>query len=336
MSKEKKFKRLQEQRAMQENSASSSNSSDINITPNSSFAFSSPSAFKTSQTTISHEEALERARQDAKKDFSVNTKQENIPEEKTDFTGIDVTQGMSAVSETDGDGSFGFVAEHEPIKEEPKKSGLFGSKKKSKEKKPKGLMDAPKTVQQTIPYTNVYSNGIIETMPGNFTKSYLLHDVNFKTAADEEQETIFSDFGNLLNTFGADVKAEITIFNRNIDQEKFKENTLLKMQGDKFDSYREEYNQILIAKINEGRNNIIHEKYLTIGIEATGIDEAVVTFSRLDSEIGTRVKKINGVETLPMTTEERMSLFYDICRNISQKILLTDVPMRVIMYRNGC
>ena len=236
-------------------------------------------------------------------------KPEILPEKRNDFVGIDASADAEFVPENEAIDK----SNTEPETTEPQ-IGKNGKpvKPKKKGKKEKGLLDAPQTVQQTIPYMSVYSNGIIETVPGTYTKCYLLHDVNFKTATDEEQETIFTDYGNLLNTFGHEVKAEITIFNRNIDQEKFRQNTLLKMQNDGFDTYREEYNKILEAKINEGRNNIVHEKYLTVGINANGIDEAVITFSRLDTEIAARVKKVNGAETLPMSIEERLAVLYDI------------------------
>ena len=314
MSKERKLKRMKEQQAIPTSAFENNNSfskSPFDSTPSSQ---SFPKYSNPTPSNLTPEEAKEAARRDAEKaPREINDKKEVEPREET-FSGIDVTtQMIGKLTETDSDADFGEVPASQ-TEQTPQKKSLFGNLFGQSNKKPKqkGLMDAPKTVQQSIPYTNVYTNGIIETLPGNFTKCYLLHDVNFKTAADEEQETIFNNFGTLLNTFGSEVKAEITIFNRNIDQEKFKENTLLKMTGDKFDSYREEYNAILISKINEGRNNIIHEKYLTVSLEANGIDEAVTTFSRLDTEISANIKKINGVETLPMTTEERLSLLHDI------------------------
>jgi type IV secretory pathway VirB4 component len=252
--------------------------------------------------------------------IATEPKEEILPEKRNDYLGVSVVNDENKVEELE---SVDFVDDQiESLlkaQQAPKKKSMFGSLlggssngNNEKKKKSKGIKDAPKTVQETIPYTSVYKNGIIEIEPGLYTKSYLLHDVNFQTAADEEQETIFTDYGNLLNSLGADVKAEVTVFNRNIDQEQFRKNTLLKMQHDNFDSYREEYNQILESKINEGRNNIIHEKYLTLTIEANGIDEASITFSRLDTEIGARIKKINGVETFPMTIEERLAVLYDI------------------------
>ena len=342
MSKEKKIKRMQQQQAMQ--GAATPNSvldavksnhqnqaQEIKVENKEEKIISQHIEQDTSKKTesdmlISHNDAVKAAQNDAKTGAIDNTvKEEILPETRNSFDGYDMSEGdkhftSEYVSDNDTV-SLSDLADEDEDESNGKKNkkgknnkNAKASKNTSKKKttKKKGFMDAPQTVQQTIPYTSVYSNGIIETMPGTFTKCYLLHDVNFKTATDEEQETIFSNYGNLLNTFGSEVKAEITVFNRNIDQKKFKENTLLKMTGDKFDTYREEYNQILISKINEGRNNIIHEKYLTIGIEKNGIDEAVTEFSRLDTEIGARMKKINGAETIPMTTEERLSLLFDI------------------------
>ena len=186
------------------------------------------------------------------------------------------------------------------------------SKSSKKTNKKKLIGKIPKSVQDSIPYQRVYKNGIIEIDDGVFSKSYLLNDVNFSIATQEEQENIFCRYGDLLNTFGAEVGIEITINNRNIDQELFCENTMLKPQHDELNYLREEYNQMLMDKMAEGRNNLKKEKYLTLTIHAEGIEEAVSVFSRLDGEVSTALKKITGMETVPMTTIERLNILYDI------------------------
>ena len=57
----------------------------------------------------------------------------------------------------------------------------------------------PKTVSQSIPFRGIMPNGIIETTPGTFTKSYLLHDVSFSIATETEQLSIFNAFASFLN-----------------------------------------------------------------------------------------------------------------------------------------
>lgn len=185
------------------------------------------------------------------------------------------------------------------------------NKKKEKNVK-KQQQQIKKTVQQTIPYVGVYETGIIETSVGRFSKSYRLEDVNFKIATPEEQANIFLRYGEMLNMFGPEVDVQITIFNRNVDANRIKEDVLLSLKGDNLDVYREERNQILLDKMTEGKNNLAHEKYITLSIEAEGIDEATSAFSRWDIELSSAIKLINGVDTSPISLTDRLSILYDI------------------------
>ena len=182
---------------------------------------------------------------------------------------------------------------------------ILGSKSKPKKEK-QSIMKARKTVQDTIPYVGVYPHGVIEVRPGVFSKSYYIEDVNFKIASQDEQMNIFNRFGELLNSFGSDVKLEITIFNRSIDVQRYCDAVLMKPRNDGLDEYREESNRIVVEKMKEGRNNLAHEKYLTATIEADDISLASTTFTRLDTEISAAIKNINGMDTPPLTTIERL------------------------------
>ena len=59
----------------------------------------------------------------------------------------------------------------------------------------------------------------------------------------------------------------------------FREDNLLKMKKDKLDVYREEYNAIILAKMEEGRNNLRKERYMVISIEEENFDAAKRTSS---------------------------------------------------------
>lgn len=182
---------------------------------------------------------------------------------------------------------------------------IFNKKKKSHE-------PVPVTSQQSIPYLGVYENGVIEVAEGYFSKSYLLEDVNFKIASAEEQENIFVRYGEFINSFNSDTHIEITVFNRNVDSDRVKDDILIKMKGDEYDYLREEQNDILLKKMSEGKNNLAHEKYLTVTIKADNIDAANTIFMRLDGEINSNIRLINNAETNPLKIEERLSVLYDI------------------------
>lgn len=181
--------------------------------------------------------------------------------------------------------------------------------KKTKKKK----IVIPKTVQQSIPYLYVYpDDGIIETSQGIFTKSYYLSDINYQIAKQEEQEDMFLKYGELLNSFDSNVKIQICINNKNINQDEFKEETLLSEQGDNLDIYRREYNDMLLKKISEGKNKTKREKYFTVSVPAKDYESACSIFSKLDGEIESNVKRIGDAEANPLSSEERLEILHDI------------------------
>ena len=190
------------------------------------------------------------------------------------------------------------------------------SKKNSKKDKKKGFVSdgihIPKTVQDSIPYIRVFENGIFQVDKNRYSKSYVLADVNFQIASQEEQENIFLAYSDLLNTFGPEVSIQISINNRNVDVSEFQRKVLLKPQNDSLNDYREEYNQMLLDKMQEGRNNITREKYITLSIEAPSIEEAVSQFARLDAELDEAVKRISHTPTEPMTSVERLAVLHDL------------------------
>lgn len=177
----------------------------------------------------------------------------------------------------------------------------------------------PKTVQDSIPYYAVYQDeGIIETEPGVFTKSYLLEDINYQIAKYEEKTKMFEKYGQFLSSFDENLKIQITINNKNVNKIDFEKSTLLEIQQDNLDPLRLEYNDMLKKKISEGKNNLTREKYLTVSLKATSYENAVIQFARLDGEIVSNIKKISGISgtsgsaAIPLSTEERLEVLHDI------------------------
>ena len=108
----------------------------------------------------------------------------------------------------------------------------------------------PKDVKSSIPLRGFMPNGIIETKPGTFTKTYKLQDVNFSIAPEDEQIAIFKNFMDLLNSFDEATKWQFTIFNHEIDKKTTIENIRITPQRDGLNSYRSTMNEILINASN--------------------------------------------------------------------------------------
>ena len=200
------------------------------------------------------------------------------------------------------------------------------SQKQLKERSSK--LKVPRTVADTIPYFAVYpDNGIIETKPHVFTKSYLLQDINYQIAKDEEQFDMFMKFGQLLNSFDPTVNVEITINQKNINMEDFEAQTMLPLQDDALDPLRIERNEMMRKKISEGKNSLVKEKYLTVSVTADTLDDAERTFVRLDRDIASHVKKIGKSDATPLTTVQRLETLHDIYNIGSESLFGNNMVM---------
>lgn len=179
------------------------------------------------------------------------------------------------------------------------------------------------TMQQTIPYKNVYQNGIIEVEEGVFSKCYTLEDINFRVATQEDQELKFQEYEKLLNAFGENVCAQICINNKSAKKEDVLSDVLIKPKNDNLNEYRDEYNQILRDKMTEGRNDIMSSIYLAVSIHAESIEQAVNAFNRLEIEIGKHIKKVTEQEMHTQSTEERLAIMHDIFNLYEEDAILS-------------
>ena len=178
-------------------------------------------------------------------------------------------------------------------------------------------------MQQSIPYTTVFADGTIETLPGTYTRAYRLEDVSFKIAPDEEQDAIFKAYGNLLDTFPPEVQFQVIIHNHSADKRQSFENIRYKPQKDGLNRYRREINNILIEKLTAG-GNVTQDKYLVVSAESETIGEAMETLSRVEKDVERAVKKITrdvGIKRLG--AEERLSLLFEIYNQDGSNVFYT-------------
>lgn len=183
----------------------------------------------------------------------------------------------------------------------------------------------PKTVQESIPYLSVYPNGIIQTTEDTYTKSYKIEDTNFKTEEQGVQESMFLDYESLLNSLEPNMIGELTIYNRSIDSDDFKNQILFQHKKDELNKFRNEFNEVLTNKMQAGRNNLIKEKYFTVAVTADNIKDAADKFNHVDANVDSIVKRINKKQTPPMTLEQRLNLLYDIYNPNSQYSFSTQI-----------
>lgn len=193
----------------------------------------------------------------------------------------------------------------------------------------------PDSAQNSIPYVRVYEDtytngGVIETSDGIFTKSYMIYDTNYSDAGEERQEEILKLFEKILLTFSPSARYQVTINNRTVDQEEFNKQVLLEYQNDEFDKLRAEHNEVVLEMIQEGKNNLKAEKYLTVAVNTPTVREALEKFAQIEKELNIKIKKINqtGIEALSL--KDRLEVLHDIYNNgqegsFSSKFSIEDI-----------
>ena len=189
---------------------------------------------------------------------------------------------------------------------------MEGYLKMLKKVKKKEKIKIPQTITDSIPYTQVYENGIIESAGGRFSKSYHFESINFKTATDAKQYSIAELYGTFLSSFEADVNVQITLYNRTINMEDFQKEVLLDMQQDKLNEYREEYNEMLISKMTGAKNNLEIAKILTVSLFAENIIEAIEKFAQIDILVTENMTHITKKAAPPLSIEERLEILNSI------------------------
>ena len=185
-------------------------------------------------------------------------------------------------------------------------------KKKLKQRK------SPKTVQDSIRFERMFEDGICEVVEGYYTKTIKFSDINYQIARRDEKENIFSKYCQFLNYFDSSIPFQITINNRVINKDDFKEQMLLKHRDDHLNSFRDEYNIMLFDKSREGHNSIFREKYITFGTIATDYEASKPLLSRLSLDILNNFKSL-GCDTEELSGTQRLEILHGILNKDTDK-----------------
>lgn len=185
---------------------------------------------------------------------------------------------------------------------------LFTDEFKELKKASEPLYKSPKSIQETIEIMAVAENGIFEVAKNRYSKCYRFQDINYTTTNEDEQIDIFERYCKFLNSLDCNFK--ITINNKNKNMEDLKQYVLLKYMDDGYDNFRKVYNDIIEAKILEGRQGIEQERYLTLTIERKNFEEAKAQFATLEATLRKAFNEL-GADIVTLSGNERLKILHD-------------------------
>lgn len=177
----------------------------------------------------------------------------------------------------------------------------------------KERLTIPKSVQDVLPIRCIWPDGIFMVKRGSYSKSYKFEDINYSVASNADQEAMFLQYSELLNSLDTSAVTKITINNRRLNRLDFEQTILLKDTGDELDRYRQEYNQMLLDKAT-GANSIVQDKYVTITVEKDNIADARTYFARVGSDLVSHFSRL-GSKCVELELADRLRILHDFYRS---------------------
>ena len=140
-----------------------------------------------------------------------------------------------------------------------------------------------RTAQQTIPYQEMYQDGICHIQNQLYSKSVCCEDINYKEASDDEKTVLFELYCKLVNYFGPSVGFELSVVCYPADMEEYRKVLAIPAQGDQFDVIRKEYSDMLVRQVSKSRYD--RRICVTFTIEAENIKQARSRLSQIESDV---------------------------------------------------
>lgn len=179
-------------------------------------------------------------------------------------------------------------------------------------KQDKEKFKVPRGVQDIIPITEIYDDGIFKVGKDKYSKSFKFTDINYAVASKEDKESMFLDYSELLNSFDSGATTKITINNRRLNRLDFENTILIEEKDDNLNEYRKEYNKMLLDKATDS-NAIIQDKYVTISINKKNIEDARNYFARVGTDLIAHFSRL-GSRCIELETDERLRIAHDFFR----------------------
>ena len=187
-----------------------------------------------------------------------------------------------------------------PAGKKPEKQSLLGLFTKGK--------NIPTTAQQTLPYREMYRDGVCRVADRYYTKTIEYEDINYQLAQSEDQAAIFDGWSACLNYFDSSLPFQLSFLNhRSRPGSRYSVN--IPMQDDDYNSVRCEYVEMLENQIAKSNNGIVRTKLLTFGVNVDDLSTARARLERVEADICGNFKKL-GVKCRSLSGLERLELLH--------------------------
>ncbi len=169
----------------------------------------------------------------------------------------------------------------------------------------------PHTAQDSIPYLNMYPDGVCRVTERSYSKCIEFEDINYQLAQPDDKTATFENLCDLYNYVDASIHVQLSLINRKLDPEQLIRSFEIPPQGDDLDPIREECGGILKKQLTRGNNGIVKTKHLTFTIEAADLKAARARLSRVETDL-LGYFKVMGAPARILDGKERLAVLHGV------------------------
>lgn len=189
-------------------------------------------------------------------------------------------------------------------------------KQKAKERKMRAK--APRSVQDSISYQEMFKDGICRVTDRFYTKCIQFGDINYQLAQNEDKTAVFEYWCDFYNYFDSSISLQLSCMSQYANVKEMEGSIDIPPQEDEFNAIREEYDGVLKTQLAKGNNGLLRRKYVTFGIEASGVKAAKPKLERIEADIINNLKAM-GVQAHSLSGYERLKVLSGMLNPDSQE-----------------
>jgi len=173
-----------------------------------------------------------------------------------------------------------------------------------------GRADSPTSVQQSIPYRDMFRDGVCRVNDRLYTKTIAYEDITYHLAQNEDKTHIFENYCDYLNYFDSSISVQLSFTNRYGNMDEIRNSIQIPVRGDENDPLCEELGSFIQSQQAKGTSGIIKTKYVTFGIEADNLRVAKLRLERVETDILNNFKTL-GVAARSLSGSERLEVLHN-------------------------
>ena len=122
----------------------------------------------------------------------------------------------------------------------------------------------PHTVQESIPYEEMFKDGICRVNDHFYTKCIRFGDINYQLAQNEDKTAVFEYWCDFYNYFDSSISLQLSCMSQYANVKEMEGSIDIPPQEDEFNAIRREYDGVLKTQLAKGNNGLLRKKYVTL------------------------------------------------------------------------